>query len=108
MWTKEEVLRRYEDEEKAALSEVEKKIDALIRESITSRTLVGKIELDIPYTVELKNKVLELIDVYRKELDGCIALIHPVKFTNTTCVWRPTVTVQLQSLLNSREGAKKC
>ena len=78
-----------------------KHIDELITKAIQDGSLVGSYELSVPYTKTLKDKIIELVDKYKENLGGCVSIIHPIKFNDKTCFWKPTITIQLQSLFNS-------
>lgn len=101
MLSKEEVLSLQRNRENEYLEETEKLIDELITKAIQDGSLVGSYELSVPYTKTLKDKIIELVDKYKENLGGCVSIIHPIKFNDKTFFWKPTITIQLQSLFNS-------
>ena len=41
-----------------------------------------------------------LVDKYKAEYGGAFSIIHPINFSETKAVWKPSFTIQLQSVLN--------
>jgi hypothetical protein len=100
MLTKKALKDTYVIEEKKILDTVEKTIDEMLGSTVLSKALVGTVTVEVPYTKPLKTKILELVDRYKNEYGGAFSIIHPTNIKETSTVWKPTFTIQLQSILD--------
>jgi len=100
MITKKALKELYVKEELNILVSVEGKIDTMIKDAVKNGTLVGKVDIEVPYTKALKQRIMKLVDEYKAEYGGAFSIIHPINFNETKAVWKPSFTIQLQSVLN--------
>ena len=100
MITKKALKELYVKEELNILVSVEGKIDTMIKDAVKNGTLVGKVDIEVPYTKALKQLIMILVDKYKAEYGGAFSIIHPINFSETKVVWKPSFTIQLQSVLN--------